>query len=140
MVLDRSDPHYSFGLSDVERLLTALRAHNLTCVLSLPNVGEVWRIVNEQIEAHLSRHQIVLKTSSNPRSNGYFDSPMFLIHHKRGGRQVLRQAFVQSDFSGNTFTVTALKNTSGLLSNPEDDAMHPLLFFGIFSLGLPRSR
>jgi hypothetical protein len=134
MVIDHSDPQYSFGLSDVERVLTALREHSLVCVLSLPNTGEVWRIVNEQIQAHLSQHQIVFKTSPSSFSNGYFETPMFLVHRKRGGRQVVRQPFVQSDFSGNTFTVTTLQHTSNLLSNPEDNAMHPLLFFGIFLL------
>lgn len=136
MVNDRSDPQYSFGLSDVERLLSTLRAYNLTCVVSLPNIGEVWRIVSEKILTHLSQHHIVAMTSANPSSNGFFDTPMFLVHRRRGGRQVPRQSFIQSDFSGNTFTVTALRNTSNLLSNPEDNAAHPLIFFGILTVYL----
>jgi hypothetical protein len=126
---DRSEAEYAFTLEDVEQLLVVLRANKLTCILSLSTVGEVWRIVNEQILSHLSTHGIIPPPASGSFPRGYFTTPMYLIHPK-GGRQVLRRAFVQSDITSSAFTATTLERTSRLVSNPEDNARHPLLFFG----------
>jgi hypothetical protein len=125
-----NSPLYTFSLPDVERLLVALRVNNLTCLLSLPTVGEVWRILDEQILSHLSRHGIKAEPSSDFFASGFFTTSMFLIHPKKGGRQVLRREFVESDFTSSIFTVETLESTSRMVSNPESNARHPLLFFG----------
>lgn len=120
---------YQFGLQDIEKLLASLREHHLTCSLSLPAVGEVWEMVEQQLAAHLSSHTIVARSSRDPFTRGYFATPLLLIHPKKNGRQVVQRPFVESDLAGSTFTVSALKKISSMVSNPEDSEL-PLLFFG----------
>jgi hypothetical protein len=127
---DRSDPSYTFSLPDIEQLISALRAHNLTCILSLPPEGEVWRIVSTQISNHLSNHNIATGVTSEPTA--YFRVPMFLIHPNKKERQVTRRLFIESDLTAQTFTVAALTKASRMALNPEENSPHSILFFGMY--------
>jgi hypothetical protein len=130
VVEDVSDPAYLFSLAGIERVLFVLRAHNLTVVLHLPQAGEVWRQAEHQISAHLSSHRIDLGTSPSRSPGSYYSSPMFLVHPKKGGRQVFRRQLIESDLTASEFTMAHLVRASRLLRNPEELAQHPLLFFG----------
>jgi len=105
--------------------MRTLREHDLVLNLSLPCAGEVWRIVNNQIVDHLSNHNIHVKS----QPGGFFSSPMSLIHPKKG-RQMSSRVFNESDLTASTFTITELEKISLLVSNPEENAEHGLLFFG----------
>jgi hypothetical protein len=62
---------------------------------------------------------------------------MVLVHPKPGrARQSSRRTFVESDLTIRNLTVSALTKTSRILENPEDNAEHPLLFFGSSQLFL----
>ena len=101
--------------------------HNLLCNLTLPSIGEVWRAVSQQISTHIFSHHITTGWPST--SESFFSIPMFLIHPIRG-RQAIVRKFIESDLTASTFTVSNLTKLSHLMSNPEENAELPLLFFG----------
>jgi hypothetical protein len=125
IVKPKQDPTYQFKLSEIVLLINTLRSFNLTCVLTLPTEGAVWRTVDEQISAHLQSHNISVKSSCFD----YFSTDMYLIHPRRGPMTNPRR-FSESNLTPDTFTAEKLKEIAQLLSNPEEGAQHLLLFFG----------
>jgi hypothetical protein len=116
-------------------VISVLKSHNLTCNLSLPSRGEVWRSANDQISNHLKIFDINLcLTSPVPgdstlSEDPYFQSPMILIA-PRAGRQLDSRRFVPTDLVGEDFKVPSLVPYANKVTNPYASDDRPLLFFG----------
>jgi hypothetical protein len=127
---------YRFTLEAIASVIAALDAHNLTCNLSLPSRGDVWRDVNDQLSDHLKLAKIDLLSSSTPLDDltmpgdPYFQSPMILIG-PRSPRQWESRRFVQTDIVGGDFKIASLVPLANKVRNPCDGDDRPLLFFGM---------
>jgi hypothetical protein len=115
-------------------LINVLGSHNLTCNLSLPSRGEVWRNVNEQLSTHLRTFHIDF-IASPPASDGniathpYFQSPMIHIAPRKP-RQTDSRKFTQTDLVAGDFKVPTLVLHANKATNPCVGDERPLLFFG----------
>jgi hypothetical protein len=124
-----SEIDYRLRLSDIAHIIPNLQECNLTCVLSLPYAGEVWREVEQQILEHLRSQDISVGLAPNRNGNNYFTSPIFLVHPTKG-RQSSTRLFVEADLTASTFTVAELNKKSQLVNNPMEGSRYRLLFFG----------
>ena len=120
---------YRFTLADVSQVVPQLQEHGLTCRISLPQAGEVWRPVEQQILDHLRNQDISAGVAPNRAAGSYFTSPLLLVHPTKG-RQATQRPFVESDLTASTFTVAELRKKSQLVNNPIEGARDHLLFFG----------
>jgi hypothetical protein len=130
-----SDPRYAFDLAGVDRLLNVLGTHNLTCTLSIPTSGEVWRTVYDQISAHLSNHGITAQEVSDSLTSPFFSTPMFLLMPQRL-RGTNPRRLVETEYTASLFTATTLASTSQKLIHPGGAGHLPLLFFGSSGISL----
>jgi hypothetical protein len=125
----RESPSYRFTIEHVNVLLDVLETHHLTFPLTLGGEGELWRDVNDQIFACLSRAGIVMAPSPS-LGDEFLSSPTVLIspHSSRRGR---RHLFKHTGLVADAFTLVRLTNISRLVNNPRDHDNRLLLFFGM---------
>jgi hypothetical protein len=131
-------PNYRFTLEEVASVISVLNIQNLTCNLSLPSRGEVWRSVNDQLSTHLRTFNIDFVSCPVPgddtvSSDPYFQSPMILIA-PRSARQADSRRFLQTDLVGGDFKVPNLVSYANKVTNPSAGDDRPLLFFGTYRL------